>query len=299
MAERLLRRTASARAARRFRPAAAPAPERAEDFPWHDPTLALDERMKLAEGRAPPRRLMAAMGAARLRPVRLSLQDLCGSDRGGRGEGPVALRARRQADGEAPQGAGRRGAAAGRAGAPTNSIGPVSPRQRRASTATTRPPPGSCAASRSIVPAPRSRRRTSSCRSPATGLDYAPGDSLGIWPVNHGEEVELLLAILRAKGSEAVTLPSARRCPCGKRCSGDATCASRARSCCSTCRARRRRHRGHAPRPPLADDETAPRRRRARRARPAGEIPSARPPIGEFVRRSRRCSLVFTQSPLR
>jgi sulfite reductase (NADPH) flavoprotein alpha-component len=41
-----------------------------------------------------------------------------------------------------------------------------------------------------------------------TGLDYAPGDSLGVWPVNHGEEVELLLAILRAKGSEEVTLPS-------------------------------------------------------------------------------------------
>jgi sulfite reductase (NADPH) flavoprotein alpha-component len=41
-----------------------------------------------------------------------------------------------------------------------------------------------------------------------TGIDYAPGDSLGVWPVNHGEEVELLLAILRAKGSEELTLPS-------------------------------------------------------------------------------------------
>lgn len=34
----------------------------AEDFPWHDPTLALDERMKLAEGRLFQRTLMAAMG---------------------------------------------------------------------------------------------------------------------------------------------------------------------------------------------------------------------------------------------
>ena len=42
--------------------AAAPAAEPDEDFPWHDPTLALDERMKLADGHAPPRRLMAAMG---------------------------------------------------------------------------------------------------------------------------------------------------------------------------------------------------------------------------------------------
>jgi sulfite reductase (NADPH) flavoprotein alpha-component len=44
-------------------PAGAPAPahEAAEDFPWHDPSLALDERLRLAEGRAPARRLMAAM----------------------------------------------------------------------------------------------------------------------------------------------------------------------------------------------------------------------------------------------
>ncbi|PZW43032.1 NAD(P)H-dependent nitrite reductase flavoprotein subunit [Humitalea rosea] len=38
---------------------APPAP--AEDFPWHDPAIELDERLTLAEGRAPARRLMAAM----------------------------------------------------------------------------------------------------------------------------------------------------------------------------------------------------------------------------------------------
>ena len=39
---------------------AAPPPP-AEDFPWHDPALELDERLALAEGRSLPRRLMAAM----------------------------------------------------------------------------------------------------------------------------------------------------------------------------------------------------------------------------------------------
>jgi sulfite reductase (NADPH) flavoprotein alpha-component len=39
---------------------AAPAPIE-EDFPWHDPNLKLDERMKLAEGKPPERLLMAAM----------------------------------------------------------------------------------------------------------------------------------------------------------------------------------------------------------------------------------------------
>ncbi len=39
--------------------AAPPAP--AEDFPWHDPALELDERLALADGRPIARRLMAAM----------------------------------------------------------------------------------------------------------------------------------------------------------------------------------------------------------------------------------------------
>src|SRR6266540_4932209 len=38
------------------------APAQPEDFPWHDPALPLDERMRLAEGRPLERRMMAAMG---------------------------------------------------------------------------------------------------------------------------------------------------------------------------------------------------------------------------------------------
>ena len=43
-------------------PEAAPADADEGDFPWHDPTLEIDERLKLAEGRTLPRKLMAAMG---------------------------------------------------------------------------------------------------------------------------------------------------------------------------------------------------------------------------------------------
>jgi sulfite reductase (NADPH) flavoprotein alpha-component len=39
-----------------------------------------------------------------------------------------------------------------------------------------------------------------------SGVAYEPGDSLGIWPRNNPDEVELLVAILRSRGSEAVTL---------------------------------------------------------------------------------------------
>ncbi len=42
------------------RPAAAPAPAK-EEIAWHDPSIPLDERMKLAEGSPLPLRLMAAM----------------------------------------------------------------------------------------------------------------------------------------------------------------------------------------------------------------------------------------------
>ena len=41
--------------------AALPPPETEEDFPWHDMTLPLDERMLLADGKPLPQRLMAAM----------------------------------------------------------------------------------------------------------------------------------------------------------------------------------------------------------------------------------------------
>jgi sulfite reductase (NADPH) flavoprotein alpha-component len=40
---------------------ASPPPSAAENFPWHDPTLALDERLRLADGQPKERRLMAAM----------------------------------------------------------------------------------------------------------------------------------------------------------------------------------------------------------------------------------------------
>jgi sulfite reductase (NADPH) flavoprotein alpha-component len=43
-------------------PPAQAAPAQPEEFPWHDPALPLDERMKLADGRPLERRMMAAMG---------------------------------------------------------------------------------------------------------------------------------------------------------------------------------------------------------------------------------------------
>src|SRR5215472_9603230 len=47
--------------ARNGEPSPPPMQTELGDFPWHDPTLSLEERLALAEGRKPERVLMAAM----------------------------------------------------------------------------------------------------------------------------------------------------------------------------------------------------------------------------------------------
>lgn len=192
-------------------PAAAPAPE--ETFPWHDPTLALGERMKLAEGRPVERRMMAAMG-----------QLDCGQC------GYLCKTYSEAIASSAEKDLGR----CVPGGKPTQKMlkllvadapppsAPTAPAPRAA--VPSAPAPAAAAASRDRPVRARLLRSEPLNRPGAekqtqnvvlslagTGLDYAPGDSLGVWPVNNGEEVELLLAILRAKGSEEVALASGER----------------------------------------------------------------------------------------
>ena len=190
--------------------AAAPAAGPDEDFPWHDPTLALDERMKLADGRAPPRRLMAAMGQLDCGQCGYlcktyaeaiasgAERDLTRCVPGGK---PTAklLRTLTAEFPAAPQS----GAASGKA--------PAAPAIVPAAVKVDRDHPATARLLRSEpLNRPGAGKQTQNVvlSLAGTGLDYAPGDSLGVWPVNLGEEVELLLAILRAKGSEEVALPS-------------------------------------------------------------------------------------------
>lgn len=51
------------------------------EAPWHDQTLPIAERMKLAEGRPDPPQDDGGNGAAGLRPVRLQLSRLFRGDR--------------------------------------------------------------------------------------------------------------------------------------------------------------------------------------------------------------------------
>ncbi len=52
-----------------------------EVFPWHDPNLAMDDRLALAEGKPLERELDVRDGAAQLRRLRVLVPDILGSDR--------------------------------------------------------------------------------------------------------------------------------------------------------------------------------------------------------------------------
>lgn len=189
-------------------PVAATPASAGEEYPWHDPTLALDERMKLAADRPLELRMMAAMG-----------QLDCGQCGYECRSYAAAVASGTEPDlGKCVPG--------GRETAKKLKELATQPTGTR-----TASPPASCTASKPQRPmiergygrdAPVAARLVSSTlisRAGAeketrhvvldlagTGLQDAPGDSIGIWPQNNPDEVELLLAILKAKGSAAVTL---------------------------------------------------------------------------------------------
>jgi sulfite reductase (NADPH) flavoprotein alpha-component len=190
------------RAASQAAPAqSAPAPA-AEDFPWHDPTLALDERMKLAEGGTLPRRMMAAMG-----------QLDCGQCGYLCKTYAEAIASGAETDlGKCVPG-GRDTAKMLKVLVAQSPVVAAAPSAAPAVKAVERgygrddPVPARLVANE-LLTAPGAERdvRHIALDLADAGLAYDPGDSLGIWPQNNPDEVELLIAILRAKGSEAVTL---------------------------------------------------------------------------------------------
>jgi sulfite reductase (NADPH) flavoprotein alpha-component len=189
--------------------ASAPAPGPEEAFPWHDPTLALEERMKLAESRPPARRMMAAMGQLDCGQCGYLCKTYAEAIASGAEKdlgrcvpgGKPTAKMLKVLVAEAPPPAA--------SSAPTPAAAPAP-----AGAAATRDHPAIARLLRSEpLNRPGAEKQTQNVvlSLAGTGLDYAPGDSLGVWPVNNGEEVELMLAILRAKGSEEVTLPSGER----------------------------------------------------------------------------------------
>jgi sulfite reductase (NADPH) flavoprotein alpha-component len=165
-----------------------------EDFPWHDPAMELPDRMQLAEGKPLPQRLMAAMGqldcgqcgylcqsyAEALADGREASTSLCVP-----GAKPTA-RLLKQLMAEAPV------VAAPIVPAPARPVG----RPVRVASAAPLTQPGSSKDVRHVV-----------VDLSGSGLNYEPGDSIGLATPNDPALVEATLAALGATGEEAVACP--------------------------------------------------------------------------------------------
>ena len=173
--------------------------EAEEDFPWHDPALALAERQTLAEGKPFSRKLMAAMAqldcgqcgylcqtyAEALADGRETSASLCAPGAKETSKALKALLADAPPPGEAPALAAPAVAAA----KPATGAVTVSAANRLTGA-------GSAKDVRHVV-----------IDLANSGLTYTPGDSLSIAAPNDPELVEATLAALRATGQEPVVGP--------------------------------------------------------------------------------------------
>jgi sulfite reductase (NADPH) flavoprotein alpha-component len=193
---------------------AAPAPvaEVQEDFPWHDSTLGLDERLALAEGRSYPRQLMAAMAQLDCGACGYLCQTY--SEAIARGEEKDLKKctpggketARRLKELVSQHGAGSVGVVNGEKAASTGVAARVNGAPRR--NGTTRPSYGRSnpfpARLRASLPLNREGSRKDTRHVvidlAGSGLSYKPGDALGVFPENCPALIEQILGTLGAGG---------------------------------------------------------------------------------------------------
>ena len=178
--------------------------EEAEDFPWHDPTLPLEERLALAAGRKRERVLMAAM--AQLDCGQCGY--LCRSYAEAIASGAEASLSRCVPGGKATARALKELIEA-RASAPASPAPPAPP-----------PPPGlvSMRAPAEFAGALRLNRDGSGkdtrhvvLRIGGSGLGYEVGDSLGVHAANCPELAAAVIERLGARGGDAVDCPDGSR----------------------------------------------------------------------------------------
>jgi sulfite reductase (NADPH) flavoprotein alpha-component len=195
------------------------APEEDEgDFAWHDPALTLEERMPLAVGKPIKLKLMAAMGQldcgqcgylCKTYAEAISTgaeQDFNKCVPGGKATAKMLKKLRAEepanidkSNGESLQSAGVSSHNHLETAADNGLLQSTPTRDRPAKIRLRR-----CDALNAEGADKDTRAIALALGN--SGLTYEVGDSLGVWPTNNPEEVELLLSILRAKGSKEVTL---------------------------------------------------------------------------------------------
>lgn len=192
--------------------APAPAPAEEEEFPWHDPTLELDARLKLAQGRPFPRVLMAAMGQLDCGQCGYLCKEYAQAIAGGAekdlskcvpGGKPTQKKLKELLASAPPPPP---------AAAPAVKFGDSKPAPEvNSGSSRDAPYMASLVRSEPLNGNGAQKQIQNVVLSLGdSGIVYKPGDSLGVWPRNYPEEVELILTILRCKGSEQVALSDGR-----------------------------------------------------------------------------------------
>lgn len=181
------------------------------DTPWHDPAMALTERMLLAEGKPLKWQLMAAMGqldcgqcgyqcdayAAVIADG--SEKDLTKCVPGGK----ATSKAIKLLLEKNPLAASKGETQALERPAGQNALeSPAS-----AGVSRDHPAMAKLLAATALNAGETDKPVNNIALSLAgTGMTYKPGDSLGVWPTNNPDEVELILSILKTKGSKSISL---------------------------------------------------------------------------------------------
>jgi sulfite reductase (NADPH) flavoprotein alpha-component len=179
----------------------APPVEDDGELPWHDPALELPERQKLAEGKPIRLKLMAAMG-----------QLDCGQCGYLCKTYAEAIATGTEKDlGKCVPG-GKPTTKAVRKLLEDSPVIPVALKSAPVDTGPSRDRPVKVKLLRcdrlNALDSDKDTRAVALDLG-VTGLAYEPGDSLGVWPTNNPELVEVMLSILRAKGNKPVVLDGA------------------------------------------------------------------------------------------
>lgn len=182
---------------------AAPSEAEEEDFPWHDPAIELEERMKLAQGRPHELQLMAAMGQMDCGQcgylcktyaeviARGEETDLSLCVPGGRATAKKLKELMSTAPARVPA------AKLALTGTVVSVYSRKNPFSAKLKDVVRLTGPGSVKDTRHIV-----------IDLAGSGITYEPGDSLGVFPQNCPHLVEAILAALGATGEEPVDTPA-------------------------------------------------------------------------------------------
>jgi len=182
-----------------------PSQDEAENFPWHDPTLSLDDRLALAEGRPPERVLMAAM--AQLDCGQCGY--LCQTYAEAIARGEEKSLSRCVPGGKATSRKLREliGAGVGDATAPPVAAAPVPPQPVPGDTSDKPFTAVFCSAACLNRPGSEKETRHVVLKSEDGEADYEVGDSLGVFARNSPELVAATIKRLGARPETSVLSP--------------------------------------------------------------------------------------------